>query len=352
MDMKQKRDTIRDVAKISGVSIASISRYFNGRVVRPETAEKIKKALEGSNYSPNTAAKIMKGQRAGIIGLILPEISHPFFALIAEGAIAEARRNDQLILIASSLGSRENERISIEQFSRSVLDGLVYIPVSNPENIPSLESFRALPLVVAGRVGVFPGVPHIYTDNNKGGYIATKYLINQGRKNIGFFGSFWEAPIDARDMREISRTPVSGSYSTVERFKGYLRALEEAGIEYDPEKVVLCGYEYKNGFDSARALMGKMLHIDGLLTMTSTVGSGSIEAFRAQGIDVPDDISVIVFDDDELMNRCMPRLTSVQLSLKAMGMNAIRSLNTILSGKPCEDTVIDVWLKVGDSTKF
>jgi LacI family transcriptional regulator len=350
MNPRRDRSTIRDIAALSGLSIASISRYFNGLKVRQETADKIEAALAQSDYQPNIAAKFMKGQRTGVVGLILPEISHPFFAMIAEGAIAEARKKDQLILISSSMGSRENEKVAVEQFSRSVLDGLVYIPVSHPEDIPSLESFRDLPLVIAGRVDVFPNVPHIYTDNDKGGYIATKYLIKQGRRDIGFFGSFWEAPCETRDIREVSRSSLAGSYSTVERFKGYLRALEEENIPYDPDKVVLCGYGYKNGFEAARTLMARLVSVDGLLVMTSTVGSAAIEGFRDQGLAVPDDISVIVFDDDEIMNTSLPRLTSVQLSLRAMGMESIRSLNRILAGETCGNTVIDVHLKIGDST--
>ncbi|MEL7556741.1 Catabolite control protein A [bioreactor metagenome] len=347
---RKERSTIRDIAALSGLSIASISRYFNGLKVRQTTAEKIEKALEQSDYAPNIAAKFMKGQRTGVIGLILPEISHPFFAMIAEGAIAEARENDQLILISSSKGSRENEKVAVEQFSRSVIDGLIYIPVSHPENIPSIESFRNIPLVVAGRIDVFPNIPHIYTDNNKGGYIATKYLIKQGRRDIGFFGSFWEAPCETRDIREVSLSTLAGTYSTVERFKGYLRALEEEGIPYNPDKIVLCGYGYANGYDAGRALMAKLSPIDGLLVMTSTVGSGAIEAFRDQGISVPENISVVVFDDDEIMNTSLPHLTSVQLSLRKMGIEAIRSLNKILAGEPCPNTVIDVRLKVGNST--
>lgn len=350
MKPKKDRSTIRDVAALSGLSIASISRYFNGLKVRKDTAEKIQAALEKSDYTPNIAAKFMKGQRTGVVGLILPEISHPFFAMIAEGAIAEARKNDQLILISSSLGSRENEKVAVEQFSRSLLDGLVYIPVAHPEDIPSLESFRDIPLVVAGRVDVFPHVPHIYTDNDKGGYIATKYLIKQGRRDIGFFSSFWEVPCETKDIIGASRSAQAGTYSTLERFKGYLRALEEEGIPYDPDKVLLCGYGYKNGFDAARTLMARISPVDGLLVMTSTVGSGAIEAFKAQGVTVPDEISVIVFDDDEIMNTSLPRLTSVQLSLRAMGIEAIRSLNRILAGEECGNTVIDVHLKVGDST--
>lgn len=96
--------------------------------------------------------------------------------------------------------------------------------------------------------------------------------------------------------------------------------------------------------------MARITPIDGLLVMTSTVGSAAIEAFRDQGLTVPDDISVIVFDDDEIMNTSLPRLTSVQLSLRAMGVEAIRSLNRILAGEECGNTVIDVRLKVGDST--
>jgi len=106
----------------------------------------------------------------------------------------------------------------------------------------------------------------------------------------------------------------------------------------------------RNGFDAGRSLLAKLAPIDGLLVMTSTVGSGAIEAFRDQGITVPENISVIVFDDDEIMNTSLPHLTSVQLSLRKMGIEAIRSLNKILAGEPCDNTVIDVSLKVGDST--
>lgn len=348
--MNEKKYTIRDIAKMSGLSIASISRYFNGLKVRPGTAQKIKSALQSIDYKPNIAAKFMKGQRTGIIGLIVPEISHPFFSLITEGVIAEARKNDQLVLIASSYGSRENEIIAIDQFSRSILDGLIYIPVSNPQNLPAIESFRNLPLVIAARSNIFPNIPHIYSDNEKGGYLATKYLIRQGRRNVAFLGSFWEIPFNVQDIRSIANTALAGSFSTVSRFKGYLRALEEENIPYDPDRVILCGYSYQNGFDAARAIMAKLFDIDGLIVMTSTVANGAISAFRAQGFSVPETISIIVFDDDEIMHTSLPHFTSVQLSLKQMGIEAIKSLNKLLSNEPCSDTIIDVKLKIGDST--
>jgi len=350
MSDKYDEYTIRDIAKMSGLSIASISRYFNGLKVRPGTAQKIKDTLQSIDYKPNIAAKFMKGQRTGVIGLIVPEISHPFFALITEGVIAEARKNDQLILISSSYGSRENEIIAIDQFSRSILDGLIYIPVSNPQNIPAIESFRNIPLVIAARSNIFPNVPHVYSDNEKGGYLATKYLINQNRRNIAFLGSFWEIPSNVQDIRSMTKTALAGSYSTVSRFIGYLHALEEASIPYNPDKVILCGYSYQNGFDAARTIMAKLSDIDGLVVMTSTVAHGAINAFRAQGFSVPETISIIVFDDDEIMYTSLPHFTSVQLSLKQMGMEAVKSLNRVITNNPCSDTIIDVKLKIGDST--
>jgi len=344
------RVTIKDIAAASGLSIASISRYLNGLYVRPDTAEKIEHVLKGMDYSPNVAAKYMKGHKTGTVGLILPEISHPFFSLIAEGAIAEARKNDQLLLISSTEGSRENEGIAVDQFARSILDGLIYIPVSNPADLPAIERFKNLPLVVAGRVGIFPGVPHIHSDGEKGGYIATKYLIGLGRRNIGFMGSFWEAPCTTDKLRDAIRTPNSGSFSTISRFKGYLRALEEAAIPFDPDKIVICGYGYRNGFDAAKELLARAKEVDGLLAMTAMVAGGGMEAFRSQGLSIPGDVSIIVFDDSEIVNLTVPRLTSVQLSLRRMGIEAIRCLNRLMDGESCEDIVIDVSLRIGETT--
>ncbi|MBN2873896.1 MAG: substrate-binding domain-containing protein, partial [Spirochaetales bacterium] len=217
-------------------------------------------------------------------------------------------------------------------------------------DLPGIESFRELPLVVAGRVGIFPGVPHVYSDGEKGGYIATKYLLQQGRRTVGFFGSFWEPPCDIEQIKSISMAANAGSYSTIERFKGYLRALEEEGIPYDSSKVVICGYGYSNGFEAANELMTRLAPVDGLLVMTAVVAAGCMEALRNQGRNVPADVSIIVFDDSEIVNMTVPRLTSVQLSLRTMGIEAIRSLNCLLSGNTCGNTVIDVSLRIADST--
>ena len=340
--------SIKDISRISGVSIATLSRFFNGQSVRKSTENKIKQVLETTDYRPSIAARFMRGRSTGVIGLIVPEISHPFFSMIAEGAMREARETGQLVLCGSSSGRRDNEQKVINQFSQSILDGLIYIPVAEAENIPAIENFRNLPLVVAARIGIFPGVPHVYHDGEKGGYLATKYLLQLGRDRIGFIASFWYPPCTNTELLEFMRSPRSGTFSSVQRFKGYVRALEESGVPYDPDLVVVASYEHQAGIDSAMALIGRFTDCNGIISMTQTVANGCAVKFKSQGYHIPDDISIITFDSHE--QKADYAYTNVELFLLEMGQEAVRTLNKIIAGKQAPDVCLDVKLIVRETT--
>jgi LacI family transcriptional regulator len=155
-------------------------------------------------------------------------------------------------------------------------------------------------------------------------------------------------PCDIEHIRSISRRLIPLFFHD-RRFKGYLRALEEEGIPYDSSKVAIAD-TIRQRLRGANDLLARLASVDGLLIMTAMVAGGCMEALRNQGLTVPEDISIIVFDDSEIVNITVPRLTSVQLSLRKMGIEAIRSLNRILAKEPCGDTVIDVSLRIADST--
>lgn len=174
---------MKEIAKEAGVSLATVSRVLNNtRNVDKGITEKVLAVAERHDFRPSPAARFMKGQRTGILGLIVPDVSLSFFGDLAEGAIRSARTYDQVIIVASSQGDRNTENIIIDQLSRSLLDGLIYCPVASGAPLPEIERFRELPLVVVGRRGVFKDRTHVYTDNRKTGYVAAKYLINLGRK--------------------------------------------------------------------------------------------------------------------------------------------------------------------------
>lgn len=340
--------SIKDIARLSGVSIATLSRYFNGQSIRKNNEEKVRKVLEETGYRPSIAARFMKGSSSGVIGLIVPEINHPFFSIIAEGIMQEARKNGQLVLCGSSEGSVEIERQVIDRFSQSILDGLIYIPVAKAESIPALESFRNLPLVITARRNIIPGVPHVYHDGEKGGYLSTRYLIQLGRRRIGFIASFWDAPCSNQELLAFSKQPASYTFSSVERFKGYLKALQEYGVPYDPELVVVSGYTHQSGVDAASTLIGRFSNCNGIIAMTHAVANGCASQLRRQGHKIPEDVSMIIFDASE--SKADYTFSSVELHLMKMGEVSVKELNMLMQGKGAGDVCLDVELCVRDTT--
>ncbi len=340
--------SIKDISRLSGVSIATLSRYFNGQSIRPSNERKIKKILDETGYRPSIAARFIKGHASGVIGLIVPDITHPFFALIAEGVMREARENGQLVLCGSSEGSVEIEKQIIDRFSQSILDGLIYIPVAKAENIPAIESFRNLPLVITARKDIIRGVPHIYHDGEEGGYLATKHLLSLGRRNIAFIASFWDSPCSNKDLLENLDRPSIRSRSSVDRFLGYLRALKEAGIPYNPDFVVVTGYGHNHGVEAASILKSRFLNCNGVIAMTQAVANGFTAQAKRFGYRIPEDISVVLFDANE--SKADYTFTYIELHLVTMGQESVRTLNRLIEGKEAHDTRLDVELRVKETS--
>lgn len=347
--LKNGEYSIKDISKMTGVSIATLSRYFNGQGIKKSNEEKILRVLKETGYKPNIAARFMKGQRTGMIGLILPELTHPFFAAIADSVMDEARKNGWAVLCGSSQGSKEIEKEIIDQFSHSILDGLIYIPVSQAENIPSIDSFRNLPLVVTARRDILPGVPHIYHDGQKGGYLATKFLLQLGRDKIAFVASFWNPPCkDGMELISFLDNPLSSTFSSCERLRGYIKALNEYGIKVDPDLIILSSYSFEDGKDAASVIMGNFKSCNGVILMDQSIASGCQIQFESQGLRVPEDISLIIYDSGDV--DADYRFTKIELQLKEMGIQSLRTLKKLIDGVPADDVCLDVKLTPNEST--
>ncbi|MCF7942194.1 MAG: LacI family transcriptional regulator [Spirochaetia bacterium] len=348
---KGKSETLIDVAKYAGVSIATVSRYLNGVKVRPELAAKVADAVEKFDYRLNPAARLIKGQKSGTIGLILPELDHPYFAALLEGAAEQAREFGQNILVGSCHGKHEVEEQTIDQFAHNILDGLIYTPVAKSVNLIEIEAFRELPVVIAARdQSVYPQLPHVYQDTHGGGYLSTKYLLSLGHRKIAFFASFWEPDFTEKEMLEILKTPGTGVYSSLNRFRGYLDALEEFGVEYDPRLVIKCSYGFEDGKSSAKHLLSRMITFDSIVTASDYVACGVIDTLEAQGISVPNDVSVMGYGDLELSKMIKPQLSTIHQNMFEIGKQSVRSLYEVIHDRTAEDIMLDVELVVRDST--
>lgn len=344
--------SIKDIAQLSGVSIATVSRYFNGQSIRSANKEKLEQVLDETGYRPNAAARSMKGRTTGTIGIIVPKVSQYFFATLTEGVINRAREAGYSVFVGSSEGNTDIERKSISIAAHSLLDGLIYIPVSRTEALPDIAEFRNLPLVIAARTYGFSSCPHVVHDGEKGGYLATKYLLRLGRRNIAFFGSFWDVPVkNSEEFIHFVDTPESGAYSTCDRFKGYRKALEEEGIPLDPKMIILAGYTYESGQQAAEQLIASFEPCNGVIINDQVVANGSLARFRSQHLQVPDDISIIVFDDED-RSHSFP-YTRVNLHLKEMGRLSADILFKLIDGKPVDHiTKMDVSLVPQETTSI
>lgn len=349
--MKRDRSpTVRDVADASGVSIATVSRHLNGKRIRPDLQSRVQAAIDELDYRPNTAARFMKGSKTGTIGLIVPEIHYPYFAAVLEGATGEARANDQLLLVSSSRGKRSTEALIVDQFSRSTIDGLIYAPVATGELLPDRDAFRDLPVVITARREIYPDLVHVYSNTRKGGYLSTKYLLSLGRTRVAFFASFWEPICTSDTLVDSLSRPNSGAYSSLERFRGYLQALDEADISYDSSLAVIGGYTCESGRDSAKQLLARLSPFDAIVTASDLVASGAIEVFEAQGLTVPQDVSVVGYGDQDIGRIVRPHLSTIRQNMDAIGANSVRMINRLLDGQHPADWVEDVELIVREST--
>ncbi len=350
--MKEKGiATLEDVAKLAQVSVATVSRYVNGKKIRPELMQKVKEAAEKLDYKPNWAARAVRGSKSGIIGIILPQLQDAYFSALIEGASQEALKHNQTIMTASSQGNKDIERSLIEQFSRSVIDGLIYTPVALQGSFVDAQLFRDLPVVIAARnPSIYPNFVHIYQNTRKGGYLAASYLLSLGYKRIAFFASFWEKICTPETIMSIKDTPEAGMYLSIERFKGYLDALSEAGLEYDPALLVVCGYERNTGTNAAIELLSRGVHFDAVITASDLFTGGAMRCLIEQGFKVPEEVSVIGFGNLPSAPLLTPSLTTIQYDMFALGQETVKSINRLSKGETVKNSELDVKLVVRNST--
>ncbi len=344
--------TLNDVARRAGVSISTVSRYLNGIKIRKGLDERVREAVEQLDYRPNYAARAVRGSRSSTIGIILPMLEHPYFSAVLEGATQEARRHEQTLLVSSSQGKRAIENTIIHQFARSMIDGLIYTPVATDDDFIETESFRNLPVVIVARgARVYPEFAHVFQDTRSGGYLSTSYLLSLGHRRIAFFASFWEPFCDSSSIMDSLDLPGAEVYSSLDRFRGYLDALREYGVEYNPDLVVVCGYGFQAGGQAGKELLSRCEPFDAIVTASDAVAGGVIHALEEQGVGIPSDVSVVGYGDLDIGTMLKPSLTTIRQDMFSLGEQAVKAINRLIEGDEVENEMLSVKLIVRDSTR-
>lgn len=307
--------TIKDVAKMAGVAPSTISKYLNGGTVRPENAEAISKAIAALDYRVDPFARGLRVQRNHCVGVLLPDITAPFFGNVVMALAKAVREKDYHCLISSYGANHGMERDNLKFMLNSGIDGLVYAPEDlSAEEFNELTANCGIPIVQIDRMIQGLQIDSVTVDNADVVYAAVNRLIEKGHSRIAII------------------TGPKSVYTAKERMVGYLRALADAGILYDETLVISGQSDFATGYHSCDALMAQSQPPTAVFTTNYDITMGYITAARERGLRIPEDVDVFGFDSVETCSIMKPPLPVVQQPDQRIGEIAAQHLLDRLAG--------------------
>jgi LacI family transcriptional regulator len=308
--------TIADVAAAAGVSVATVSKVINDRYgVAAQTSERVRAVIDELGYTSSLVAQSLRSRRTNVIAILAADIE-PFNAELLKGAAQAIRGTGYELVVFSDCGQRDDqigwERRSLGRVS-ALTDGAILVTPS------SVDVPFAAPVVAVDHNVRSSTLATVDSDNLSGAVAATEHLIGLGHRRIGFLAG--RSDLESARLRE----------------QGYRRALETAGIPFDPDLVEVGGYQPETARDAARDLLAREQRPTAIFAANDTSAIETIAVARSLGLDVPDDLSVIGFDNVPESVLCEPPLTTIDQSIQRMGREAVRMLIGLIenpAGRP------------------
>ena len=312
-----KQATLRDIANHCGLSVATVSRVLSDSeyVVSEATRKRVLASAELLNYMPNELGKSLKTRSTRDIGVILPNITNPYYALLLQGVHDEADRQGYHILLCNSHRDAPREAENISMLLSKRVDGILLSSINpDPEAVRRAISVGCRVLALEQPIPL--DCPQVGFDYRLGAMMAARHLISLGHRRIGFLG----APLDRPSRRMM--------------LDGYRAALTEAGIAVTPAYEMLSGvesdrigvYEIENGGECARDAMQLNPMPTGYVALNDMTAIGAMRAFAAADLRIPEDISIIGFDNIPYCELSSPPLTTVDQHAYELGALAVRKL--------------------------
>mgnify|MGYP001050081559 CR=1 FL=1 len=307
--------TIKDVARLAGVSQSTVSKYINGGQVRPANVEAIRSAIAALEYRVNPFARSLKTQRSHSVGILLPTLAVPFYSYIFTALDKVLRENGYHTIISCYSSDHGLERDYLNFLISTGADGLIYLPENlTADEFSEITANRGVPVIQVDRV--IPGITAdaVLTDNTESSCQAVCRLIRGGHRRI--------AAISGPSFIQTAR----------ERIAGYLRALEENGIPYDDSLVVRGELTFATGYQGFLAMMGLSAPPTAIFSTNSDITIGVITAARERGIRIPDSITVFGYDCVDVCSMMTPPLPVVCQPEQEIGRTAAQWLIRRLEG--------------------
>ena len=308
-----KKETLEDLSKITGFSKTTISRVLNGKSkefrINEETCEQIISVAKELNYRPNLVAQFLRKAEGRTLGIAVPYISNPFFAQLVSTITIEAKKHDYTVMLFDTQEDANIEKKCISAMVEYQVDGIIIAPCSETPDLLEIIS-KNIPVILMDRYFKDSYLPYVSTNNFKGAYDATRALLNAGHRNI--------LCIRGPECRQ---------------------AIVDFG---EPCKLKIHGNEFsiQNGYTETKVALMKPNMPTAIFTMSTNILLGTIKAINEQGLKIPDDISVISFDNSVYLDYLNPAITRVAQPTENMALAAVKMMiNCLKEGKQLQSKI-------------
>lgn len=323
--------TIVDVAKLAGVTPTTVSRVINNRgYISEKTRDKVNEAMDQLGYQPNEIARSLTKQKSNTIGVIVPHISHPYFAKLISNLENEAAKNGYKIILCNSKEKAEKEKQYLDMCKSNRVAGIILCSGNvesnkiNTSNIPVVlleKNFEE------GKLG-------IQCDNYQGGKLATEHLIDCGCKRLLHFSGVIDEDMPA-DNRE----------------KAFIDICNEKNVEYFIRKYDINTYNEMNYYEYIKDTLNEIKNIDGIFASSDLIAAQVIQVCNELNIRIPSDVKLVGFDDVEIAKLTTPTITTIHQPIKEMAKLAIELIDSKYKNiEVNEQTILPIELVVRNST--
>lgn len=315
--------TISDVARLAGVVPSTVSHVLNGTAsISPATKERVLRAVEELNYSPNALARALRQKRTRLIGVVMQDVSTEFYAHCAASMLEEARKDKSVILLCDAAFDKENKKDGVAALIERRVDGLIFIGGGNDEDLLQEVKKANIPLVLGDRN--HESLPCIQFDNETTVKNLVHALYDSGYRRFVYLGETLDIQSNLR-----------------ERFQGFQKGVEECGIPERNVDVILDNslevYKIQNSYQVY------LKHFSDfhprkeepavVITSNDLIAQGFVAAVLRHHLKVPEDIAVVGFDNNTVSQYYYPSLTTVEQDEKALGRNCYAALKDLIHGK-------------------
>ena len=330
--------TIKDIARLAGVSIATVSMIVNNKDQRisPQTRAKVLKIIEEQNYVPNRVASSMVTKTTKTIGLVIPDIANPFFPEIARGVEDKANKEGYTVILCNSDNILNKEDAYVDMLQEKMVDGIIFTASSRRTTVStSLQKVKVPVITVDRDLPALGKYGKIVVDNQHGAKEAVTYMINQGYKKIYHI----TGPLTSKTARD--------------RYAGYIEALDKSHVALPDSHLYEGHYTSEWGYDGICRLLKDGHDFDSVFCGNDMIAIGVLKGLRENGLKVPDQIGVVGYDDVQMAQMLTPELTTVRQPKYDMGFQAAEMLIRMINNEKIDSSehTLKTELIVRNSTK-